>query len=299
MSEQNDSQLTLIEEFAEKTKTGWKGLYQCSCGNQKLIRNRDVRSGKTKSCGCLRKKKLSELYSADLTCQIFGYWKVLYRVEGKTGHGSIWHCQCTNCGNEKDIQYSNLVFGKSQSCGCLRKQLFSDDLTDQRFGKLVAKEILYNHPQLSPSEHSAVWRCECDCGNSFITSAHRLKSGSNTSCGCLTSKGESKIKEVLTALEINFIQQYSFEDLADTRPLKFDFYLPQQNVLIEFQGEQHYKVVSHWGGKEGLEDRLKKDSMKRSYCLEKGIKLIEIPYWDYDKITTEKFIKMFKIGEYI
>lgn len=186
--------------------------------------------------------------------------------------------------------------GKVNRVDVYVSNLFSDDLTDQRFGKLVAKEILYNHPQLSPSEHSAIWRCECDCGNSFITSAHRLKQGNTTSCGCLVSKGENKIKEVLTTLGINFIQQYSFEDLADVGLLKFDFYLPQQNVLIEFQGEQHYKIVPHWGGKEGFEDRLKKDSMKRSYCLEKGIKLIEIPYWDYDKITTEKFIKMFNIG---
>lgn len=265
MEQQNESQLTLIEKYAEKTKSGWKGLYQCSCGKQKLIRNSDVNSGRTKSCGCLRKKVLSEQKSADLTKKIFGYWEVLYRVEGQTGHGSIWHCRCANCGTEKDVQYSNLVEGRSKSCGCLRKQVLSDDLTNQRFGSLVAKEPLYDYPK-SCSEESTYWRCDCDCGNSFITTAHRLKQGNTQSCGCLISKGENKIREILTNLNITFIQQSSFEDLKDIKELKFDFYLPQQNIVIEYQGQQHYKIIPKWGGEAAFEDRLKKDNMKRNYC---------------------------------
>ena len=267
MSQQNESQLTLIDKFAEKVKGGWKGLYQCSCGNQKLIRNSDVNSGRTKSCGCLRKKVLSETKSADLTNKTFGYWKVLYRVEGQTGHGSIWHCHCENCGTERDVQYSNLVEGKSKSCGCLRKEVLSDDLTNKRFGSLVAKEPLYNYPKQC-SEESTYWRCDCDCGNSFITTAHRLKQGNTQSCGCLVSKGENKLIEISS--------------------LRFDFYLPKFNVLIEYQGEQHYKSIEKWGGEEAFKDRVKKDNMKRSYCNEKHIKLIEIPYWEFDSLCEEK-----------
>ena len=126
---------------------------------------------------------------------------------------------------KKDVRYGNLIGKKSKSCGCLRKQILSDDLTNQRFGRLVAKEPLYDYPKLC-SEESTYWRCECDCGNSFITMARRLKSGNTQSCGCLISKGENKIKEILTNLNINFIQQYSFEDLKDINKLRFDFYLP-------------------------------------------------------------------------
>lgn len=289
MSQQNESQLTLIDKFAEKVKGGWKGLYQCSCGKQKLIRNSDVNSGKTKSCGCLRKKVLSETKSADLTDKTFGYWKVLYRVEGQTGHGSIWHCRCENCGTERDVQYSNLVEGKSKSCGCLRKEVLSDDLTNKRFGSLVAKEPLYNYPKQC-SEESTYWRCDCDCGNSFITTAKRLKQGNTQSCGCLVSKGENKIKELLISMGIEYLSQYSFDDLKDISPLRFDFYLPKFNILIEYQGEQHYKSIEKWGGEEAFKDRIRKDNMKRNYCNEKHIKLIEIPYWDYDKLCEDYFI---------
>lgn len=294
MNQQNESQLTLIDKFAEKVKGGWKGLYQCSCGKQKLIRNSDVNSGRTKSCGCLRKRVLSEINSADLTNKTFGYWKVLYRVEGQTGHGSIWHCRCENCGTEKDIQYSNLVNGKSKSCGCLRKEILSDDLTNKRFGSLIAREPLYDYPKQC-SEKSTYWRCDCDCGNSFITTAHRLKRGNTQSCGCLVSKGENKIKEILTSMGIEYLCQYSFEDLIDIAPLRFDFYLPKLNILIEYQGEQHYKSVEKWGGEEAFKDRIKKDNMKRNYCNEKHIKLIEIPYWEFDSLCEDKLISLFKI----
>ena len=289
MSQQNESQLTLIDKFAEKTKSGWKGLYQCSCGNKKLIRNSDVNSGRTKSCGCLRKKVLSETKSTDLTDKTFGYWRVLYRVEGRTGHGSIWHCRCEKCGTEKDVQYSNLVEGKSKSCGCLRKEVLSDDLTNKRFGSLVAKEPLYDYPKQC-SEESTYWRCDCDCGNSFITTAHRLKQGNTQSCGCLISKGENKIKELLTLMGIEYLSQYSFDDLKDISLLRFDFYLPKFNILIEYQGEQHYKNKGTWGGEEGFKDRIKKDNMKRNYCSKNNIKLIEIPYWDYNKLCEDYFI---------
>lgn len=296
MDQQYENQLILIDKFAEKVNGGWKGLYQCSCGNQKLIRNSDVNSGKTKSCGCLRKRVLSQIKSADLTNKTFGYWDVLYRVEGKTGHGSIWHCRCKKCGTEKDIPYSNLVEGKSKSCGCLRKEILSDDLTNQRFGSLIAKEPLYDYPKQC-SEESTYWRCDCDCGNSFITTAHRLKSGNTQSCGCLVSKGENKIKELLSSMGIAFIPQYTFNDLADKALLKFDFYLPELNILIEYQGEQHYKSVKKWGGEKSFEDRIKKDNMKRDYCNKKNIRLIEIPYWDYNELCKEKLLKLLQVCE--
>lgn len=62
-----DSYLTLIKEKAEQRNGYWYGLYQCSCGTQKIISNADVRNGKIKSCGCYKKEKLSEMYSYDLT----------------------------------------------------------------------------------------------------------------------------------------------------------------------------------------------------------------------------------------
>lgn len=109
----------------------------------------------------------------------------------------------------------------------------------------------------------------------------------------IPSKGELKIKEVLLSLNIQFKEQFTFNDLRGKNKqfLKFDFAIFKMNelkCLIEFQGEQHYKDIPHF--KEPLETRIMRDNKKREYCLNKKIPLIEIKYTDYEKID-DNYIK--------
>lgn len=58
----------------------------------------------------------------DLTGKRYGRWTVLYQTENKfKTRMTMWHCRC-DCGNERDISRSNLVNGKTKSCGCYRKE---------------------------------------------------------------------------------------------------------------------------------------------------------------------------------
>lgn len=72
--------------------------------------------------------------------------------------------------------------------------------------------------------------------------------------------------------------------------LPFDFYLPKTNVLIEYDGEQHYKPVSIWGGEEGFKRQQMLDGIKDKFCQDNNIKLIRIPY----TVKTEK-----KLADYL
>lgn len=108
---------------------------------------------------------------------------------------------------------------------------------------------------------------------------------------CSSSKGEELISDYLNKNNIINIPQMTFPDCKDIGHLKFDFYLPETDSLIEYQGIQHYDEVltkDFFGGKEELKDRQKKDQIKRDWCKEKGYKLIEISYknpfeiYDYD-----------------
>lgn len=65
-------------------------------------------------------------------------------------------------------------------------------------------------------------------------------------------------------------------------------------ILIECQGQQHYMPVEIFGGEQQFKKQKEYDNKKKEYCLNKNLKLIEIPYWDYEKID-EKYIKE-KIG---
>ena len=65
----------------------------------------------------------------------------------------------------------------------------------------------------SNNKGGMLWRCVCECGHdNFITTLHHLLSGNTKSCGCLKSIGESQIAIILTKHNIDFIQQYKFED---------------------------------------------------------------------------------------
>lgn len=103
---------------------------------------------------------------------------------------------------------------------------------------------------------------------------------------CNQSKGELIIENYLKSQGYNFIQQKTFDDCKGKRNLlPFDFYLPDYNILIEFQGKQHYKIVSFWKGM-NLKVRQNTDAKKKLYCKINKIPLIEIIYKTKDIVGT-------------
>lgn len=98
----------------------------------------------------------------------------------------------------------------------------------------------------------------------------------------IKSKGELFTKNFLEDHGISYIPQKRFSDCKHKYPLPFDFYLPDHNICIEFQSGQHYMPVKFYKGQtdeEALKDlelRQLRDNIKREYCKNKGIGLIEI-----------------------
>lgn len=93
---------------------------KCECGNEKDVDGYTLKSGQSKSCGCLNKELAAERGRAtriDLTGQRFGKLVALFPIYNENGGHTRWHCKC-DCGNECDIDMGNLRRGFSQSCGC-------------------------------------------------------------------------------------------------------------------------------------------------------------------------------------
>ena len=103
---------------------------------------------------------------------------------------------------------------------------------------------------------------------------------------CRESRGEKEIKEFLIKNNVKFIHQHKFNNCKDKRPLPFDFYLPDKNLCIEFDGRQHFEVIKRWGGEDGLKDQQKKDKIKTEYCLKNKISLLRISHKEniYNKL---------------
>lgn len=113
---------------------------------------------------------------------------------------------------------------------------------------------------------------------------------------CSRTIGEDRIAEILREANIEFEEQKSFDDLIFKKKLRFDFYLPKLNTVIEYNGRQHYEWVKLFDKtyKDFLESR-HRDWLKRRYCKKKGIKLVVIPYWDFEVIKEK--LKVNSIGE--
>ena len=105
---------------------------------------------------------------------------------------------------------------------------------------------------------------------------------------CKSSKGEIKIRKTLEEYEFNFIEQKTFDDCKNKNVLSFDFYLPDYNICIEFDGKQHFEVINrskdHNKNLQNFIDISLNDMIKNTYCLTNNIKLIRIPYWKYSEI---------------
>ena len=102
--------------------------------------------------------------------------------------------------------------------------------------------------------------------------------------GCKSSKGEEKVKKWLLEKNIVFKEQYSFEDCVYKQKLKFDFYLPETNTVIEYDGLFHFKETSIGNN---LNESLVKDKIKDDYCIKNNIRLIRIGFWENIKEVLE------------
>lgn len=137
---------------------------------------------------------------------------------------------------------------------------------------------------------------EVECSwNNFIR--HSVHNPNLPKCGCVNNSiGEQKIAQILSKYNIVFTRQKTFDDLKSDKNnfMFFDFYLLDQNLLIEYQGEFHdgvpYKKNPNGvQTKEQWENQKNRDDLKRKWAKEHNINLLEI--WYYDKNNIEEIIK--------
>ena len=127
-------------------------------------------------------------------------------------------------------------------------------------------------------------KCQClKCNSIWEATPHNLLKGKGCP-KCKQSKGEKELERFLNIYNINYKTQYKFSDCKNNRTLPFDFYIPSLNLCIEYDGRQHYEIVDYFGGLDGFIDTKIRDTIKTLYCEKNNIKLIRIPYWDFDNI---------------
>ena len=202
-------------------------------------------------------------------------------------HGEFWQ-----------TPVSHLHSGGCKLCGDQKKIL-----TEEKILKILSK-FNYNFKVIdSCGNRSSKFLIEgvCkDCGFTITKSFINWKNNINICpiCSPVESSGERNTASWLLQHNISFEKSAKFEGLKDIKPLSYDFYLKEYNLLIECQGEQHTKPKTFGGiskeiAQKNFEIQQKHDKMKKDFAIKNEIDLLEISYKDFkhvDKILNKKIL---------
>lgn len=186
--------------------------------------------------------------------------------------------KCSKHNHYSTTTPSNLMYGRGcYFCGIekLKKKATSSTqhFKDRVFNINKDVEIISEYTGL---HDNITFLCK-KCGRTGITKAYNLTSRTIGCYRCSNSLGENKISKLLYDWGYEYIGQYKFSDCKDVRPLPFNFYLPDFNICIEYDGAQHYEPK--FLTLEAFDKLVKHDNIKNTYCTKNNIPLIRIPYW--------------------
>lgn len=277
--------LTILGLDEKRSQKTGRGYWFCRCDVCNKIsskRSDNFIRKKWEHCGCLNKN-----IAKDETGKTYGYLTVLHQAKEKSKSGQVkWVCQC-KCGNITTVLGTTLRFGATTSCGCKGREperCGFIDRTGQRFGWLTVLSRDFEHQK----GKNVKWNCKCDCGNIISVAGYHLVTGHTISCGCIKSKGEKYISELLRFFKITYVSQYSFPSFRfETGGVpKYDFAIFNSDgeivFIIEYHGEHHYKEIPFF--KRPLSQVQFYDFIKSKYCRDNHIPLEIIPYTEFNNL---------------
>ena len=248
-----------------------KGCKQCHFNNMKKIKMKP------------HEQFIAKLYEINKDIKVLSQY---------SGVKNKLDCECLIHNERFSIAGRHLLRGETgcRKCidikfhlGCLKShEQFVKELSDINSNiEIIGK---YNG-----SKNNIEVKC-LKCGHIWSPIASSLLCGYGCPC-CKRSKGEEKIEKYLINSGIKFESQKKFSNLRNTLPLSYDFYLPEYNTLIEYQGQFHDGSTSMVLKEKYFDKQQKNDKLKRDYAKDNGYNLLEIWYYDFD--NTENIIDKF------
>jgi rubrerythrin len=196
--------------------------------------------------------------------------------------------KCLKCDNEFEMSWNTIMknlFGCPYCSG--RKASIHNNLliTNSELSKQWDYEKNYpiRPEDVLPNTTKKYWWICDNCNYNWIKSVHNRNQ--KIPCpNCKMSKGEHAIKSFLEDNNIKYLYEHKFNNCKNIKKLRFDFYLPEHNKCIEYQGEYHYKVLDGISNENILNKQKKCDNIKKDFCKIENIDLLEIPHWEYKNI---------------
>lgn len=191
------------------------------------------------------------------------------------------HIICPEHGSFNQIAANHLKGDLCPKCAGNQKSNTQEFIQKSRL--IHGDRYNYDKVEYTTNKTPVVITCTKPNHGDFVQKPNAHLSGQGCPI-CSESRGEKFVSLILNELNIPYTRQAKFNDCVNfkigkkCRKLPFDFYLPTFNTVIEFDGIQHFKEVGFWGGNKSLLSQQVRDQIKNQYCLDKGIKMVRIPY---------------------
>ncbi len=248
------------------------GCYKCEIGTNDF--NSFVEKANT-----IHKNKYD--YSLVVYKNSFSKVKIICPIHGEFSQTPNLHlqkCGCIQCRKDRLALYA-------------KKRIVPFEIFKVRADTLFNKKFTYFED--SYTKMSSKTKIECPIhGLFFIEPSEHLRGRGCSKCNFYY--GESLIRNILTENNILFEEQKKFDDCKYKNKLSFDFYLPKEKTLIEYQGIQHYIPVEYFGGKKAFEEQKIRDKIKSDYCINNHFSLFEIKYDSDIEGETKRCLEVYK-----
>lgn len=203
----------------------------------------------------------------------------------------------TICNTVNSVKVHNFLRG-AKCLTCFGSSLKTTEQFIGEVKKLVKDEYTVLGEYISSGEPLLMKHEECN--TEYMVRPNAFLRGSRCPRCMQSSRGEDRIIHYLEYNNIKFKSQFKIDACRNKRALPFDFAIYDNGKLIgliEYQGKQHYKIVEHFNGEQGFKERKYNDKIKKDFCKNNDIPLLEIPFWSYDDIENiiEDFMKKIKL----
>lgn len=236
-------------------------VFSCKrCGKKYKKKPKDIKKIK---CNCLERE---DEYKNNIISKDIELLDNYINMRTKVKH------RCLKCSNEF-ISSPKSVLNSLYGCPSCSGKIFSTE---------KYKSILPNNIKLLSSEYigsSYIHKHQCiDCGNEFYTKPNYILHMKTNCPFCSSSKGERVISDFLNSLNIKYKREYIIK--IGNKNLRFDFYLEDLDIFIEYDGIQHFKPIEIFGGEDYFKNLKENDDLKYNWCEDNNKLLIRIPYYE-------------------
>jgi predicted Zn-ribbon and HTH transcriptional regulator len=282
---------TSIKRIGDIIGSGKPLSCQCKlCGYKWAPKATSILNDKTGCPNCRRTKQYLSVEEVDERLSK----RLIKRVGKYNGVLNNIDCECGICGHKWQVKAVNVVSGSGcPNCALIKNRkarLSSDDIDRRLIGTKI--ERIGNYTRMRDPMH-----CKCKiCGYEWYPTPTTIINQGKGCPMCSSMKNERQVATILTKNGIDYKHHKKLNDLIDIdRLLTVDFYLPKFNVIIEYNGHQHYQLV-YWPGmnKETaqicFDKQKKRDRLVRKLCKKLGISLISIDGRTYRNNKLEPFM---------